>query len=48
MALIKKVYGVKTSISPRVFAVHGILAFIPKAENLLRRNQKLATSEDFN
>jgi hypothetical protein len=47
MALIKKVYGVRTPISPRIFAVHGVLNRIPKAENLLRRNQKLATSEDF-
>ena len=48
MALNKKVYGVKTSISARIFTVHGVLTIIPKAENLLRRNQKLATSKDFN
>lgn len=24
MALIKKVYGVRTPISPRIFAVHGV------------------------
>ena len=47
MALVKKVYGVKTPISPRIFTVHGVLTIIPKAENLLRPNQKLATSEDF-
>ena len=47
MALNKKVYGVRMAISAPILAVHGILLFIPKAENLLRRNQKLATSEDF-
>ena len=47
MALNKIVYGVRTPISPRIFSVHGILTVIRKAENLLRRNQKLATSEDF-
>ena len=31
MALIKKVYGVKTSISPRVFAVHGVFDHPPKS-----------------
>ena len=47
MALIKKVYGVKMPISPRIFAVHGVFDHHPKAENLLRHNQKLATSELF-
>ena len=47
MALNKKVYGVRMAISAPILAVHGILLFVPKAENLLWRNQKLATSEDF-
>ena len=47
MALIKKVYGVKTPISPRIFAVHGVFDHHPKTKNLLRPNQKLATSLDF-
>ena len=47
MALIKKVYGVKTPISPRIFTVHGVFDHHPKNGNPLRHNQKLATSEDF-
>jgi hypothetical protein len=47
MALPKKVYGVKISFLERISAVHGILTIIPKAENLLRPNQKLATLDDF-
>ena len=47
MALHKRVYGVKTSILPRIFSVHGILAIIAKVKNPLRPNQKFATSEDF-
>ena len=35
MALNKKVYGVRMAISAPILAVHGILLFIPKAENLL-------------
>ena len=46
MALNKKVYGVKTPISPRIFSVHGVFDQSPKAQNLLRHNQKLATSLD--
>ena len=46
MALIKKVYGVKTPISPRIFTVHGVFDHHPKTKNLLRPNQKLATSLD--
>ena len=30
MALCKKVYGVKTPISPRIFAVHGVFDYHPK------------------
>ena len=30
MALIKKVYGVKTPVSPRIFAVHGVSDHHPK------------------
>ena len=30
MALNKKVYGVKTPISPRIFAVHGVFDYHPK------------------
>ena len=30
MALNKKVYGVKTPISPRIFAVHGVFDHHPK------------------
>ena len=30
MALIKKVYGVRTPISPRIFAVHGVFDHPPK------------------
>ena len=47
MALNQKVYGVRMAISAPILAVHGILLFIPKAKKPLRRNQKLATSEDF-
>ena len=47
MALNKIVYGVKTPISPRIFSVHGVFDHLPKNENLLRPNQKFATSEDF-
>ena len=31
MALSKKVYGVKTPISPRIFSVHGVFAHHPKS-----------------
>ena len=31
MALIQKVYGVKTPISPRIFAVHGVFDHHPKS-----------------
>ena len=31
MALIKKVYGVRTPISPRIFAVHGVFDHHPKS-----------------
>ena len=31
MALIKKVYGVKTPISPRIFSVHGVFDHHPKS-----------------
>ena len=31
MALNKKVYGVKTPISPRIFAVHGVFDHHPKS-----------------
>ena len=31
MALIKKVYGVKTPISPRIFTVHGVFDHYPKS-----------------
>ena len=31
MALIKKVYGVKTPISPRIFSVHGVFDHNPKS-----------------
>ena len=48
MALLKIVYGVKTPILARIFAVYGVLTIIPKAEKPLQHNQKLATSEDFN
>ena len=47
MALYEKVYGVKTPISPRIFTVHGVFDHHPKTKNLLRPNQKLATSLDF-
>ena len=47
MALRKKVYGVKTPISLRIFNVHGVVDHHLKAEKVLRPNQKLATSEDF-
>ena len=46
MALLKIVYGVKTPILARIFAVYGVLTIIPKAEKPLRPNQKLATSLD--
>jgi hypothetical protein len=48
MALNKKVYGVKIPISPRIFTVHGVFDQSPKSKNLLRPNQKFATSLDFN
>ena len=47
MALPKKVYGVNTPISPRLFSVHGVFDHHPKSQNPLRHNQKLATSLDF-
>ena len=31
MVLIKKVYGVKTPISPRIFSVHGVFDHHPKS-----------------
>jgi hypothetical protein len=31
MALYEKVYGVKTPISPRIFAVHGVFDHHPKS-----------------
>lgn len=43
MALIKKVYGVKTPISPRIFAVHGVFDHHLKAKKSLRPNQNWAT-----
>ena len=30
MALVKKVYGVRTPVSPRIFAVHGVFDYHPK------------------
>ena len=46
MALNKIVYGVRTPISPLVFAVHGVFDHPPKKRKPLRPNQKLATSLD--
>ena len=46
MALYEKVYGVRIPVSPRIFAVHGVFDHHPKIRKPLRRNQKLATSED--
>ena len=48
MALNKKVYGVNIWFSALILAVYGIFTVFKKAENPLRRNQKLATSLDFN
>ena len=47
MALPKKVYGVKMPFLERISAVHGVFNNQPKAENLLRPNQKFATALDF-
>ena len=47
MALIQKVYGVRTSILLRIFRVHGIFNHHYQSRKALRPNQKLATSEDF-
>lgn len=44
MALVKKVYGVKTPISPRIFAVHGIRYAILKSRKPLAPNQNWAAS----
>ena len=46
MALNKKVYGVNIWFSALILAVYGIFTVFKKAENLLRPNQKLATSLD--
>ena len=46
MALIKKVYGINIWFSALTLAVYGIFAVFKKSENLLRPNQKLATSLD--
>ena len=35
MALIKKVYGVKTPISPRIFSVHGVFDHHSKSRKAL-------------
>ena len=56
MALIKKVYGVRTPISPRIFAVHGVFDHHPKSRkpvaaqseigNLVRLQLKLQFISD--
>ena len=46
MALNQKVYGVNRWFSALILAVYGIFTVFQKAENLLRPNQKLATSLD--
>ena len=41
MALIKKVYGVKTPISPRIFSVHGVFDHNPKSRKTVAAQSEI-------
>ena len=41
MALVKKVYGVKTPISPRIFAVHGVSDHHPKSRKTVAAQSEI-------
>jgi len=41
MALIKKVYGVKTPVSPRIFAVHGVFDHHPESRKAVAAQSEI-------
>ena len=41
MALYEKVYGVKTPISPRIFAVHGVFDHHPKSRKTVAAQSEI-------
>ena len=41
MALNKIVYGVRTPISPRIFAVHGVFDHLPKSQKTVAAQSEI-------